>query len=140
MARATQPLRATGPRAGSESANQPTGRRAAHTKAVSGSSAKQAALRELLAAADERFDRLTDTRADRWAFRYLESSRRLGQIPPAMSPTEQHKLADEQAEMLFGVIWAVLDGLGLSDDEWEKGRALAEKALREVADEGWSPL
>lgn len=107
---------------------------------MSGSSAKQAALRELLAAADERFDRLTDTRADRWAFRYLESSRRLGQIPPAMSPTEQHKLADEQAEMLVGVIWAVLDGLGLSDDEWEKGRALAEKALREVADEGWSPL
>ncbi len=83
---------------------------------------------ELLAAAQERFDRVTDTRADRWAFRYLESSRRLGQIPPAMSPTESHKLAEEQADLLVGVIWAVLDGLGLSVEDWEKGSLLAEKA------------
>jgi hypothetical protein len=125
---------------GAGSANQPTSRRAANTRAVSGSSARKAALRELLAAAQERLDRGTDTRADRWAFRYLESSRRLGQIPPAMSPTESHKLAEEQADMLVGVIWAVLDGPGLSDEEWEKGRLLAEKALRDVAEEGWSPL
>jgi hypothetical protein len=57
-----------------------------------------------------------------------------------MSPTESHKLAEEQADMLVGVIWAVLDGPGLSDEEWEKGRLLAEKALRDVAEEGWSPL
>jgi hypothetical protein len=56
-----------------------------------------------------------------------------------MSPNEQHKLAEEQADLLVGVIWAVLDGLGLSDEEWEKGRLIAEKALQAVVEEGWSP-
>jgi len=125
---------------GSESANQPTRRRPANTRAVSGSRAKRAALQELLDAPFELSDRAIDTGADRWAIRYLESSRRLGQVPPAMSPTEQHKLAEEQADLLVGVIWALLDGLGLNDEEWEKGRLLAEKALQAVVEEGWSPL
>jgi hypothetical protein len=107
---------------------------------VSGFRAKKAARRELPVTAQELFDRATDTRADRWAIRYLESSRRLGQVPPAMSPTEQHKLAEEQADLLVGVIWAVLDGLGLNDEEWEKGRLLAEKALQADVEEGWAPL
>jgi hypothetical protein len=107
---------------------------------VSGSSAKKALQRELLVAAQERADRAADTRSDQAAWRYLESSRRLGQVPPAMSPAEKTKLAAEQADMLVGVIWAVLDGLGLSVEDWEKGRLLAEKALQGVVEEGWSPL
>ena len=85
--------------------------------AVSSSSAKRTAVQELLVAAQELSDRATDARAHHWAFRYLESNRRLGLVPPAMSPTEQHKLAEEQADLLVGVIWAVLDGLGLNDEE-----------------------
>jgi hypothetical protein len=57
-----------------------------------------------------------------------------------MSPTESHKLAEEQADMLVGVIWAVLDGLGLSVEDLEKGSLLAEKALQAVVEEGWSPV
>ena len=140
MTRATQPLRATEPRPRSGSANQPTGRRSANTSAVSGSSARKAALRELPTSVEELPSLAIGAGTERWAWRYLESSRRLGQIPPAMSPTESHKLAEEQADMLVGVIWAVLDGLGLSNEDREKGSLLAEKALREVAEEGWSPL
>ena len=107
---------------------------------MSGSSAKTAVCQELLVAAGERSDRTTNTRSDQAAFRYLESSRSLGQVPPAMSPAEQHKLAEEQADLLVGVIWAVLDGLRLSDEEWERGRLLAEKALQAVVEQGWQPL
>jgi hypothetical protein len=57
-----------------------------------------------------------------------------------MSQAEKTKLAEEQADLLVGVIWAVLDGLGLSDEVWEKGRLLAEKALQAVTPEGWEPL
>jgi hypothetical protein len=57
-----------------------------------------------------------------------------------MSPAEKTKHGAEQADLLVGVIWAALDGLGLSDDVWEKGRLLAEKALQAVTPEGWSPL
>jgi hypothetical protein len=85
-------------------------------------------------------DPTTRPPAERPAFRYLESSRRLGQVPPAMSQAEKTKLAEEQADLLVGVIWAVLDGLGLSDEVWEKGRLLAEKALQAVTPEGWEPL
>jgi hypothetical protein len=108
---------------------------------VSGSGAQEAAWRELLVAAQELSDRVAATRPDRWAFRYLESSRRLPVVAPgSLSPADQAKLAGEQADLLVGVIWAVLDGLGLSDDDWEKGRLLAEKALQAVVEEGWSPL
>ena len=140
MARSVPATSPSAPSTGSESSTEPTRRRPANTRAVSGSSAKRTAVQELLLTAQELFDRPTDTRADRWAFRYLESSRRLGQVPQAMSPNEQHKLAEEQADLLVGVIWAVLDGLGLNDEEWEKGRLLAEKALQAVVEEGWAPL
>jgi hypothetical protein len=78
--------------------------------------------------------------AERPAFRYLESSRLLVPAPAPLSPAEKTKLGAEQADLLVGVIWAVLDGLGLSDEVWEKGRLLAEKALQAVVEECWEPL
>jgi hypothetical protein len=107
---------------------------------VSASSAKKAALRELLVSAQERFDRANDTRADRWAYRYLESSRLLVPAPAPLRPADQRKLTHDLADLVADVITAVLDGLGLSDGDWERGRELAEKALTAVTQEGWAPL
>jgi hypothetical protein len=53
---------------------------------------------------------------------------------------DQVKLVETQADRVVGVITAVLDGLALSDEAWERGRKLAAEALRAVAVEGWSPL
>jgi hypothetical protein len=96
-------------------------------------------VRELLVAAGERAG-ATEARAGSWAYRYLESSRLLVPAPAPLSPAEKTKLAGEQADLLVGVLFAVLDGLGLSDEDWEKGRSIAEKALQAVVEEGWSPL
>jgi hypothetical protein len=75
-----------------------------------------------------------------WTYRYLESSRMLGPVAPALPPDQMRKLAEGDADRIVGVISAVLDGLALSDEDWERGRNLAAEALRAVAVEGWSPL
>jgi hypothetical protein len=124
---------------GSAPANRPTRRRAANTRAVSGSGAKRALVAELLAAAQERIG-MTETRSDRGAFRYLESSRLLVPPPAPLDPAEQHKLTQDLADLVADVIAKVLDGLGLSDADWERGRNLAMEALSEVTRKGWSPL
>jgi hypothetical protein len=76
-----------------------------------------------------------------WALRYLGSSRMLGRVaPPPPSPEERVKLAEEVADRVVTAIEAVLKGLNLSPEDWERGRKLAADALRAVAVEGWSPL
>jgi len=35
---------------------------------------------------------------------------------------------------------AVLDGLGLSEGGWERGRDIAVRELRAAAGQGWEPL
>ena len=45
----------------------------------------------------------------------------------------------DEADMLVGVIKAVLDGLGLPDEQWERGSEIASDALRACAVEGWEP-
>jgi hypothetical protein len=97
-------------------------------------------VRELLVAAQELSDRVTDTRTDRWAYRYLESSRLLVPPPAPLDPAEQRKLTQGLADLVADVITAVLDGLGLQDGDWERGSELAEKALMAATQEGWEPL
>jgi hypothetical protein len=61
--------------------------------------------------------------------------------PPApLDPGEQAKLTQELADVVAQVITTVLDGLGLSNADWERGRNLAMEAVMAVTQEGWSPL
>jgi hypothetical protein len=114
----------------------------AHVGPVSGSRAKLGAREEVLQRAHGTLNQpLRGPEPERWAIRYLESSRSL---PPTISapvpPPEQVKLAEAQADRIVGAITSVLDSLGLSAGDRERGRKLAAGALRAVAVEGWSPL
>jgi len=104
---------------------------------VSGAEAEDALVAQLLAAA---LERATEARSDQAALRYLESSRLLVPPPAPLDPAEQHKLTQELADMVAQLITTVLDGLGLSDADWERGRNLAMETVMAVTQEGWAPL
>ena len=146
MARASGRVRSAaasstrGARTGPVSANEPTQRRTAPTRAASGARARKAALRELLAAAQLRTERATETRSEPWAIAYLETVRGFRPPPPPMSPADQLKLASAQADQMAGVIRAVLKGLNLSDADYTRGIDLAIKELRAYSAQGWEPL
>jgi len=125
-----------------ESADQPARMPSAHVGPVSGSRAKLGAREEVLQRAHGTLNQpLRGPEPERWAIRYLESSRRL---PPTVSapvpPADQVRLAYAQADQIVGAITAVLDGLGLSAEDRERGRKLAADALRAASVEGWCPL
>ena len=40
---------------------------------------------------------------------------------------------------MVGVITAVLDGLGLSDEGWQRGSEIARKVLTACSRQGWEP-
>jgi hypothetical protein len=112
------------------SVNGPRRRRSARSEAASGADALFGAVfeRDLI-------------QTGPWAFRYLQSSPLLARVAPApMSPAEQHKLDGEQADTMVDVLWAVLDGLGLTEEQHDRGLDLAIKALQEAAGPGWEPL
>jgi hypothetical protein len=75
----------------------------------------------------------------RYALSYLASLSPRHLLYPPTNPADLAKLADSQADMLVGVIRAVLDGLGLSDEEWEHGSEIASEALRACTVPGWEP-
>ena len=77
--------------------------------------------------------------ASRYALAYLASLSPRHLLYPPTNPADLAKLADSQADMLVGVIRAVLDGLGLSDSEWERGSEIASEALRACTVPGWKP-
>jgi hypothetical protein len=126
-------------RTGPVSANEPTQRRAAPTRAASGARARKAALRELLAAAGDISERAAQTRSEPWAIAYLETVRGFKPPPPPMSPADQVKLAEIQADQMAGVIRAVLERLNLSDADHTRGIDLAIKELRAASSQGWEP-
>ena len=137
MARTTQqvsPGTATGTRVGLKrpaSADAPTRRRRdARAQLIGG-------LDGILGKTPE----LTRPTLDRpWAIRYLETVRGFKPPPPPMSPAEQRKLAELEADRMVGVIRAVLEGLKLSDADYERGLDIAIKALRDASTHGWEPL
>ncbi|MGA3029836.1 MAG: hypothetical protein ABSE58_03730 [Candidatus Limnocylindrales bacterium] len=57
-----------------------------------------------------------------------------------MSPAEQIKLAETQADQIVGVTRAVLEGLDLSDADYTRGIDIAIKELRASSSQGWEPL
>jgi hypothetical protein len=108
---------------------------------VAGPRAKKAALRDLLAAAQEISQRAAGTRSEPWAIRYLEASRPTSVFAPAnLSSEDKTKMAYAQADQMVGVIRAVLDGLNLSDSDYTRGIDLAIKELRASSSQGWEPL
>ena len=125
------------PSKGTRSANRPTHGRATNTRAVSGSDADDALFAQVVAAAQER---AAEARSEEAALRYLESSRLLVPPPAPLDPAEQRKLTADLADLVTHVITAVLDGLGLSDADWERGKKIAMEALMAATREGWSPL
>jgi len=119
-------------RSRSESASEPTGpQHEAQAEILRDAAHALAQAREL-----------TEGRpADSDALRYLESSRLLPEASPAsLSPADQVKLAHTQADQIVHVILAVLDGLGLSHEDWERGLDIAMRALRGSTEDDWSPL
>ena len=78
-------------------------------------------------------------KASRYALAYLGSLSPRHLMYPPTNPADLAKLADSQADMLVGVIRAVLDGLGLSDEQWERGREIAQEALTACTVQGWEP-
>ena len=76
----------------------------------------------------------------RSAVRYLETVRGFKPPPPPMSPAEQQKLAELEADQMVGVIRAVLEGLKLSDADYTRGLDIAIEALRAASTHGWEPL
>jgi hypothetical protein len=128
------PGTATGPPVGrkrSGSANAPTRRR-------------RGARAELIRQLDrfsEQAPELTRRHMDwQWAIRCLQTVRGFKPPPPPMSRTDQVKLAETQADEIAGVIRAVLDGLNLSDADFQRGINLAMEALRATSAQGWEPL
>jgi hypothetical protein len=77
--------------------------------------------------------------ASRYALAYLGSLSPRHLMYPSRDPADQAKLAYAQADMLVGVIRAVLDGLGLSDSEWQRGSEIASEAVRACSTPGWEP-
>ena len=84
----------------------------------------------------------SDTRdSTRWALRYLEACRPTTVlVAPALNAADQLKLAAAQADEMAGVVRAVLDGLNLSDADFDRGIAIAIDELRKTSAEGWQPL
>ena len=71
---------------------------------------------------------------------WLGSSRLIRPPAQPLSDAELRKIAEDQADQMDRIIRAVLDGLGLTDEQWERGRDIAVEALRAATTEGWEPL
>ena len=52
------------------------------------------------------------------------------------TPAERAVLSERQADTLGGVIYAVLDGIGLTEDQRERAIDIAVRELRRAASEG----
>ena len=114
------------------------GARATNVRPVS----RRSALREARAAIREIAGRamvLEPIRpgAGRYALAYLASLSPRHLLYPSTNPADQAKIAYAQADMMVGVITAVLDGLGLPDTEWQRGSEIAQGALRACSRQGW---
>jgi hypothetical protein len=57
-----------------------------------------------------------------------------------MSPAEQVKIAETQADLVVGVIRAMLDGIDITDEQHARAIEIRVKGLRAAAGQGWEPL
>ena len=137
---ARPPVGATRAQPMPESGRKPSRAAASNVRPLSRRGAKRtarAAIREIA----ERAVVLESTQpgASRYALSYLASLSPRHLLYPPTNPADLAKLADSQADMLVGVIRAVLDGLGLPDEQWERGSEIAQEALRACTVPGWEP-
>jgi hypothetical protein len=139
MARASAPL-AAGPRSRAKSATRPPSTRSARGGGVAGRRARKALLAQLVGCANKLVVGPKASAEDHPALRYLESSRLNALAPTLLSPADQAKLFYAQAELVVRVITAVLDGLGLSSDDWDQGCEIAMRELKASTPDDWSPL
>jgi hypothetical protein len=123
-----------------ESGRKPSRAAASNVRPLSRRGAKRAA-RAAIRDLAERALVVEPTRpgASRYAVAYLASLSPRHLMYPSRDPADQAKLAYAQADMLVGVIHAVLDGLGLSDAEWQRGSEIASEAIRACSTPGWEP-
>jgi len=96
---------------------------------------------EVLAGASQGGGSLQAARA---AIGWLQA-RRPGEVlgPVIVVPADAHgraRLLSDQADLMADVMEAVLDGLGLSQEDWERGRDIALRELRAAAGQDWEPL
>jgi hypothetical protein len=122
------------------SGRKPSRAAASNVRPLSRRGAKRAARAAIREIADRALV-LEPTRpsASRYALAYLASLSPRHLLYPPTNPADLAKLADSQADMLVGVITAVLDGLGLPDAEWDRGSEIASEALRACTVPGWEP-
>jgi hypothetical protein len=123
-----------------QSDTKPSRARATNVGPVS----RRRALRQARAAIRELAERAsvlepTQPSASRYALAYLGSLSPRHLLYPPTNPADLAKLADSQSDMLVGVIKAVLDGLGLPDEQWDRGSEIASDALRACTVPGWEP-
>ena len=130
----------TGAHPDPESGRKPTHVAASNVRPLSRRGAKRAARAAIRDLADQTLA-LERGRPEprRYALAYLASLSPRHLLYPPTSPADLAKLADSQADMLVGVIRAVLDGLGLSDEQWEHCSEIASDALRACTVPGWEP-
>jgi hypothetical protein len=57
-----------------------------------------------------------------------------------MSPAEKVKLGETQADLVVGTIRAMLDGIGITDEQHARAIDIAIAGLRAASNEGWEPL
>jgi hypothetical protein len=77
------------------------------------------------------------------ALRYLESGRPTqlpGQAQAGLNSAQRAKLAYAQADVVAEVIRRVLDGMGLTDEQFELGKQLTFDALKDASEAGWWPM
>ena len=141
MARPSSPVRPTAPRSRSGSATTPLPTGAPGVEPPADRVGPEALSAGLLPSAATRYSEMVGNASSAGpALRYLESSRLLVPPPAPLDPAEQRKLTADLADLVTHVITAVLDGLGLSDADWERGKKIAMEALMAATREGWSPL
>ena len=119
-----------------------TGARVRRSRSKAATEATRALLASVDALAAKVAIAASDSRdSTRWALRYLEACRPTTVlVAPALNAADQLKLAAAQADEMASVVRAVLDGLNLSDADFDRGIAIAIDELRKTSAEGWQPL
>ncbi len=101
-------------------------------------------LRHAAEALDEVSQRARSPGAAGAAIGWLQARRPgevLGQVIVVPADAQgKARLLSAQADPMADGMSAVLDGLGLSEGGWERGRDIAVRELRAAAGQGWEPL
>jgi hypothetical protein len=79
-------------------------------------------------------------RADRYALAYLESLSPRHLLYPPPDWAEHPKIADAQADLMAGVMRSMLDGIGVTDEQYERAIDIALEGLKAATVPGWETV